>query len=160
MLKVLLFSMMALAQSDHGAHVHGAGKVSLAFDGKKGKLEFHAPAEAIYGFEHRAISKKDKQKKDEALKKLGERISEMVVFDPSLKCETKLDMYEVVEKKNHSDVEAEFNITCEAPAAGSVVTFNFQKVFPRLKKVQLEVLVDQVQKSLEVTKNGETLELK
>ncbi|AFY00743.1 ZrgA family zinc uptake protein [Bdellovibrio bacteriovorus] len=165
MLKVLLFSLMAMAHSDHAAHtqaahVHGAGKVSLAFDGKKGKLEFHAPAESIYGFEHAAKSKKDKQKKDEALAKLGEKMAEMVVLDPSLKCEIKLEMYEVIEKKNHSDVEGEFNISCEAPVAGSTITFNFQKVFSRLKKVQVEVLADQVQKSLEVGKNGETLELK
>lgn len=165
MLKVLLFSLMALAHSDHSAnqqsaHVHGSGKVSIAFDGKKGKLEFHAPSESLYGFEHAAKSKKDKQKKDEALSKLGDKMSEMVVFDPALNCEVKLDMYEVIEKKKHSDVEGEFNITCETAAAGSTVTFNFQKVFPRLKKVQVDVLADQVQKSLEVSKNGETLELK
>lgn len=160
MLKVLLFSLMAMAHSEHGAHVHGAGKVSLAFDGKKGKLELHAPAEAIYGFEHAAKSQKDKQKKEAGLKKLGEQMSEMVVLDPALKCEIKLDMYEVIEKKNHSDVESEFSIACEQPVAGSTITFNFQKVFPRLKKVEVEVLADQVQKSLEIKKNGETLELK
>lgn len=160
MLKALLFAVMAMAHSQQGAHVHGVGKASLAFDGKKGKLEMHAPAEAIYGFEHAAKSQKDKQKKEAGLKKLGEQVAEMIVFDPALKCEIKLDMYEVIEKKNHSDVESEFSIVCEKPVAGSTVTFNFQKVFSRLKKVQVDVLADQVQKSLVVQKNGETLELK
>ena len=150
---------MALAHTEHSAHVHSAGKVSLAFDGKKGKLEFHAPAETIYGFEHSAKSKKDKQKKDEGLAKL-DSMAEMVVFDPSLKCEVKKEIFEVIEQKSHSDVDAEFSINCEAPVAGSTVTFNFQKVYPRLKKVQVEVLIDQVQKSLEVKKNGDSLELK
>nr|BFD62241.1 hypothetical protein BdHM001_09220 [Bdellovibrio sp. HM001] len=159
MLKVLLLSLMALAHTEHGAHVHGAGKVSIAFDGKKGKVEFHAPAEAIYGFEHSAKSKKDKQKKEEGLAKL-DNMAEMMVFDPSLKCEVKKEIFEVIEQKSHSDVEAEFAVNCEAPVAGSTVTFNFQKFYPRLKKVQVEVLVDQVQKSLEVKKNGESLELK
>lgn len=159
MVKVLLFSLMALAQPQK-AHVHGAGKVSLAFDGKSGKLELHAPAEAIYGFEHSAKSAKDKKRKDDGLQKLEEKISEMLILDPALKCEIKKEIFEVIEQKNHSEVEAEFGISCEAPVVGSVLTFNFQKTFPRLKSVQIEVLADQVQKSLEAKKNGVTLELK
>ncbi|WII71202.1 DUF2796 domain-containing protein [Bdellovibrio sp. 22V] len=160
MLKVLLFSMMALAAREHGAHVHGEGHMSIGIDGKKGKIELHAPANSIMGFEHQATSKKDKQKKDAALLKLEEKISEMVSFDPSLKCEIKKEIFEVNQETKHADIEAEFNISCEQAPAGSTMTFNIQKVFPHLKKVQVDVIADGVQKSVQVLKNGDSLELK
>ncbi len=47
------------------------------------------PADSIFGFEHEAKSKKDKAGKEAALKKLEEKVSEMIVFDTSLKCEIK-----------------------------------------------------------------------
>ncbi|WP_373999151.1 DUF2796 domain-containing protein [Bdellovibrio bacteriovorus] len=160
MMKVLLLSAMVFAAREQGAHVHGSGKASLAFDGKNGKIELHVPAESIIGFEHQAKSKADKQKKDKALAKLEEKIGEMIVLDPALKCEIKKDIFEVNQHDSHAEVEAEFNVTCEAPAAGSTITFNFSKQFPRLKKVQVDVLADGVQKSTQVLKNGDSVELK
>jgi len=160
MLKVLLLSAMVFAAREQGAHVHGTAHVSIGFDGKKGKITMESPADSLFGFEHEAKSKKDRQKKDEALKKLEEKISEMIVFDPSLQCEIKKEIFEVNQQRNHSDVDAEFAVTCQGPVAGTSVSFNFQKVFPRFKKVQVDVIADQVQKSLEVKKNGESLDLK
>ena len=160
MLKLILFSVMALAHTEHGAHVHGEAQLSIAFDGKKGKIEVHAPAQVIYGFEQEATSKKDKARKEKGLAKLESGISDIVSFDPELKCEIKKDIFEVLQKKNHADIEAEFSVICENAVAGSTVTFNPQKAFSSLKKVKVDLLVDQIQKSIEVTKNGESLELK
>ncbi|WP_295903089.1 ZrgA family zinc uptake protein [uncultured Bdellovibrio sp.] len=160
MLKVLMFSALVFAAREQGAHVHGAGKVSMGFDGKKGKIEMEIPADTLFGFEHEARSKKDKQKKEEALKKLEEKISEMIVFDPALKCEIKKEIFEVNQENNHADVDAEFSVTCQAPMAGSSVSFHFSKVFSRLKKVQVDVIADGVQKSAQVLKNGDSLDLK
>lgn len=160
MLKVLLFSIMAFAAREHGAHSHGAGKISLAFDGKKGRIEIKAPTESIYGFEHEAKSKADKKKKEDGLLKLEKQISDMIVFNAELKCEIRKDIFEVVQKENHADVEAEFNVTCEKPVAGSTIVFNVQKVFPRFKDADIDALVDSVQKSVEAKQNGTELELK
>ena len=151
---------MALAAREQGAHSHGAGKISMAFDGKKGRIEVHAPAESIYGFEHQAKSAKDKKKKEDGLAKLEKQIGDMVVFKPELKCEIKKDIFEVMQKDHHADIEAEFNVTCEEAPAGSTVVFNVQKVFPRFKEATVDVLVDSVQKSLTVKQNGTDLELK
>ncbi|KHD89426.1 MAG: hypothetical protein OM95_03410 [Bdellovibrio sp. ArHS] len=160
MIKILLLSTMLFAAREHGAHVHGAGKVSVAFDGKNGKIELHVPAEAIMGFEHQAKTKADKQKKEKALAKLEEKIAEMIVLDPALKCAIKKDIFEVNQQDSHAEIEAEFNVTCATPVAGSTITFNFTKQFSRLKKVQVDVLADGVQKSLQVQKNGDSVELK
>ncbi|MFM6929450.1 MAG: DUF2796 domain-containing protein [Bdellovibrio sp.] len=160
MFKVLLFSMMAMAAREHGAHVHGNAKLSMGFDGKNGKIEFHAPASAIYGFEYAAKSAKDKANKDQSLKKLSEKVSEMIEFDPSLKCEVSMEMYEVDQKDNHADIDVEYNVKCEKSPADSLVTFNIQKVFPRIKTVKVDVVVGEVQKSQEIKKSGATVELK
>lgn len=167
MLRILVISVLtcsfAYAQSEsqpQKAHVHGEGTASLAFDGKKGKLDMHLPAEVVMGFEHEAKSAKDRKAKEDSLNKLEEKISEMVVLDPSLKCEIKKEIFEVIQGKSHGDVEAEFNITCEQPVLGSTVKFNFAKVFPRMKKIKVDVLAGEMQKSVEVKKGGESLELK
>ena len=157
---VVAFAQTEAAPPQQKAHVHGEGTASLAFDGKKGKLDMSLPAESIMGFEHQARSAKDRKAKEEALLKLEEKISDMVVLDPSLKCEIKKEIFEVIESKNHSDVDAEFNITCEQPALGTTVKFNFAKVFPRMKKIKVDVIAGEVQKSVEVKKGGESLELK
>ena len=164
-ISVLSFCSVAFAQTEPAAqpqksHVHGEGTASLAFDGKKGKLDMSLPSESIMGFEHQAKSAKDRKAKEDALLKLEEKISDMVVLDPSLKCEIKKEIFEVIESKNHSDVDAEFNITCEQPALGTTVKLNFAKVFPRMKKIKVDVIAGEVQKSVEVKKGGESLELK
>ncbi|MGZ3769826.1 MAG: ZrgA family zinc uptake protein [Bdellovibrio sp.] len=160
MLKVFLFSSMVLAAREQGVHVHGLGKVTMAFDGTKGKIEMEIPADSIFGFEYEAKSKKDIQTKQDALKKLEDKISEMIMFNSSLGCKISKDKFEVHQEKNHSDVDAGFSVLCQKSPLGSSVSFNFQKYFPRFKKINVDVIVDTVQKSTEVTKNGETLELK
>lgn len=160
MFKVLLFSTMVFAAREQGTHVHGLVKTSLAFDGKTGKIQMEIPADSLFGFEHQAKSKKDIKAKEESLKRLEEKISEMIVFDPSLNCKISKDIFEVNQEKSHADVNAEFSVNCQKPVAGSTVSFNFQKVFSRFKKVLVDAIVDTVQKNLEVTKNGENLELK
>lgn len=142
------------------AHVHGAGSASLAFDGKKGKLDMSLPSETVMGFEHRPKNAKERKAKEDALLKLEEKISEMVILEPELKCEIKKEIFEVIESKDHGDVDAEFNITCEQPVLGTTVKFNFAKIFPRMKKIKVDVIAGEVQKSIEVKKGGESLELK
>jgi hypothetical protein len=87
-------------------------------------------------------------------------MSEMVVLDESLRCNIRKEISEVIQGRKHIDVEAEFVIECENPLAGSSIEFNFRKVFPRLKKVKVDLIADDVQKSMETTKNGESVELK
>ena len=118
------------------------------------------PAESVMGFEHEAKSAKDRKAKEDSLNKLEEKISEMVILDPALKCEIKKEIFEVIQSKTHGDVDAEFNITCEQPALGSTIKFNFAKVFPRMKKIKVNVIAGEVQKSVDVKKGGESLELK
>lgn len=159
MFEVLLFSAMVFA-GNQAAHVHGAGHVRLAFDGAKGKIQLETPGQALFGFEHEAKSKKDKSKKEAALQKLESKISEMIVFDSALNCEIKKEIFEVNQKNGHADVSAEFSVQCQQPVVGSSISFHFPKVFTSLKSVQVDALADDVQKSLVVKKNGDSIGLK
>lgn len=160
MLKVILFSIYVFAAKDQTTHVHGAAQLSMAFDGKKGRIEFRVPGETAFGFEHQAKSKKDRRTKDEALQNLSDKISDMIVFEKDLECVVKMEASQVNQEHAHSEVEMEYSAECQKPVAGTAVTFNFKKGLSRIKKVKVEVIADTVQKSMEVKKNGEILDLK
>ncbi|MGZ3743571.1 MAG: ZrgA family zinc uptake protein [Pseudobdellovibrionaceae bacterium] len=162
----LLFSFVTQAKEktehrEHGAHVHGSAELSIAFDGNAGKVEFKSPSDSILGFEHPAKSAADKKIKDEAFKKFEENISEMIRFDKNLNCQIKKDKIEVLaESDTHSDLSAAFTIKCEKSPLNTKITFNFQKFFPRLQDIDTQIIVDSVQKSIEIKSNGTSLELK
>lgn len=169
MLLVTLFCLIAPAlhaaekheHREHGAHQHGSAEVSLAFDGAQGKFEFKSPSDSIVGFEHAAKSAQDIKTRDEAFKKFESQIGDMVSFDKSLNCQFKKEKLEMLaESAKHSDTQASFNITCAKSPEGSKVIFNFQKHFPNLKDVDVQVLTEKVQKSIEAKSNGTILELK
>lgn len=153
---------------EHGAHQHGAGTLGIAFEDAKGRLEFKIPSESIFGFEYAAKSEKDKKAKETQLAKLENNIAEMVSFDASLKCQIIKDKIEVVkdEKESaeahaeHSDTTATFNVSCEKSPVGTKIVFNFQKHFPKIHDLDVQIIAGNVQKSVEAKKNGTSVELK
>lgn len=144
------------------AHVHGAAKMAVAFEGLQGKLEFEAPSESIYGFEHEAKTEKQKKAVADALLKLEQKMPEMVVFATSLGCSWTKNKIEVVREdgdSKHSDVKAEFSLACQQSPLNSEVKLQFSAHFPKLKSVETQWIVDQIQKSTKTRKAGETLVL-
>src|SRR3989344_253410 len=157
---VLGFVFQASAQHHGKSHVHGAGKMSIAFEGLAGKVTMESPSESIFGFEHVAKKESDKKKQTAALEKLEKSISEMVVFDPKLECIFKKESIQVNTEGKHSDVDASFAVACKVDPVGSTITFNIQKVFGKLTDVDVQILFGDIQKSVEATKNGIAVELK
>ena len=147
---------------EHSAHKHGSAEMAIAFEGTKGEIELAAPSESIYGFEYVAKKEADKKTQQEALALLEKNISDMVQFDAALGCVIKKEEIEVEQHKGekHSHVDAKFSVTCAKSIAGSAMTFNIQKTFPKLKDVKVTLVADEVQKSLDVKKDGEKLEVK
>ncbi|HWU42513.1 MAG TPA: DUF2796 domain-containing protein [Bdellovibrio sp.] len=156
---VLLMSMMALARQEK-AHVHGQIHMNFAVEGKSGKIEMNLPTSLVYGFEYTPKSAKDKKAKDQGLQKLEDKISSMVVFDESLKCHIKKEIFEINQRDSHSDLNAEFSFSCEKSPMGTSVTMNMGTVFPRIKTVHVDVIGEGVQKSQEIQKDGESIDLK
>ncbi|WP_413291371.1 ZrgA family zinc uptake protein [Bdellovibrio sp. HCB337] len=161
LLPVSLFAHEKHEHREHGAHQHGSAEVSLAFDGAQGKFEFKSPSDSVVGFEHTAKSAKDIKARDEAFKKFESQIADMVTFEKSLNCQFKKEKLEMLaESAKHSDVQANFTISCSKSPEGSKVTFNFQKHFPNLKDVDVQILTEKIQKSVEAKSSGTVLELK
>lgn len=146
---------------EHGAHAHGAGSLGIAFEGPAGRIDFKMTGESVIGFEYAAKSAKDKSRRDAALLILEKSITEMIVFEPSLDCRFTKEKIEVIaESAKHSSVVAGFNIACAKSPVGTEIVFNFQKRFPKIKDLDVEVVADYIQKSVEVKKNNTKLLLK
>ncbi len=159
---LLLFSkpLLAKGKHQHGAHSHGSAELGIAFDGLNGTADLKVPNNDFIGFEHEAKSAEDKRKIEDAFKKLETHFSEIVVFDPSLQCEAKKQKIESVRDGSHSESVAAFLVNCQKEVLGTKIVFNFQKFFPRVRSLSVQVLVGELQKSIKVKKNGEALELK
>ena len=145
------------------AHVHGESIWSLAFEGAGGKLVIDAPSEAILGFEYEPKKKKDVEKSAALLQKFENKISEMIVLPKELSCQwskKSLDILRAEGETKHSEIDGEFEIVCQKDVAGAEVIFNIQKYFPRFRLVNVEVLIDNIQKSVPVTKSGTRIFLK
>ena len=153
---------------ENGAHLHGAGSLGIAFEETKGRLEFKIPSDSIIGFEYTPKSDKDKKIKQTQLEKLEKNISEMVAFAPDLKCRISKDKIEVVKDEQeskethseHSDTFATFDVKCEKSPADSKIVFNFQRFFPHIQSLDVQIIVGNVQKSIEVKKNNTAVELR
>jgi hypothetical protein len=146
------------SEASQRAHVHGVGQLNLVVEGTRATIEFEAPAESVYGFEHEARTTADKQKRDAALTLLRDKMSSMVVFEASLGCEFTVQQVEVVaededghapgkqaDKTNkkigeHRAVHATFTVTCQKPLAGSQMKLNMAKFFPKMGTVQVQVV--------------------
>jgi hypothetical protein len=161
---------------EHGAHQHGVGTVGVAFEALKGKIEFKIPAESIIGFEHEAKKEADKKKQADALAKFESKISEMLVFDASLKCVLAKEKIEVVREEEHkeepkkshkhhkhaahSDFVAHYNVTCEKSPAGTDLAVKMHSQFKKIKKIELQLIVDNLQKAQTITKDNTVVSLK
>jgi hypothetical protein len=152
----------------HGAHQHGAGTLGVAFEGAKGRLEFKIPSDSIVGFEYTPKTDKDKKTKTDQLAKLEKNIADMVVFDAGLKCVITKDKVEVVKDEaeskeahaEHSDTFATFDVLCAKSPEGSKIVFNFQKYFPKIQDLDVQIIAGNIQKSVEAKKNNTSIELK
>lgn len=144
------------------AHAHGAGQLSMAFDGLKGTLRFESPADSTVGFEHEPKTQSQKKQVDETLQSLKINMASMLRFDQKLECvlTAKKIEFKLAPKTVHAETIAEFDILCEKSPLGSEVLIDFVAFFPRLKKVEVQILIDDFQKSFQVGPKAARFELK
>lgn len=153
---------LAWAGPSPKAHVHGAGQLQVAFEGTEGRIEFVSEASAILGFEQ--VPKTDKQKATltQAISQFRELHKDMVQWDATLGCTwTPEQVDQVVDSKDpkHSDFVAKFKGLCVKSPKDSAIKLNF-RAFPRLKKLSVDVLIDDLQKAVTYTGKPITIELK
>lgn len=133
------------------AHIHGAGKVDIATQDKTISVEIKVPAEDIFGFEHVAKSKAEKQKEDEALATLRQKPLELFGLDPSLGCQpTKVEVATHADG-HHVEVEGAYRFECQQPFKGQSLKIFLFKAFPRIKTLDVQVISESGQQALKVT---------
>jgi Protein of unknown function (DUF2796) len=186
---LLLSAASALAESHehgkgHGAHEHGAGKLNILAEGNKLTAKFEVPSESIYGFEYEPKTEADKKKREAGGEKFKSSIDKMIILDAKLGCKfnvTKLDLHAkeadddgektkkpVTSKEikaqakrdaEHSETHAEAVAECTAPLAGTKVSFGFSKVFPKLRRVNVQAISGEKQSGAEVVKDKGSVDL-
>ena len=142
----------------HGqkAHVHGSATLSIFLENQKnGSILFESPADNILGFEHEAKSVQDKKTVENALTILKNQAPEIFVFSKDKKCvisSTKIEIKKENPKDNHTEIEAQFSFTCEKDVSKSNLQINLGKKFPKIEDLDVQILSDKNQASLEVKK--------
>lgn len=146
---------------DLGAHVHGSGSLSIAFDEKVGRVEFEFPAESIVGFEHAAKTAADQKTVTKSIRNFESQIGKLIQMDPSLKCAFKKEKAEMVPAPHgkHADFVAHFSVQCQKPVVGHKVNFDFRG-FPGIQKVEVTLLAGDIQKAVTVRKKPVQVDFK
>jgi hypothetical protein len=145
---------------EHEAHVHGAAALSIAFEGSSGRVEFKGASDGILGFEYEAKSTKDKETLAKIIAQFESNISKMIQLDSSLGCLFVKDKIEQHREGtgSHSDFIANFNVVCQKSIKGSKLNLNFTS-FKGLKDLDVTILADELQKSVELKDKPVTVDL-
>lgn len=146
----------------HHAHSHGAGKISMAFDGLKGRIELEITADSILGFEHEAKSDTDKATLAAAIKNFQNDFAKMVQLDAASECLLTADKVEQKiegKKSKHSDFKASYNVECKKTILNTTIKFNFAQ-YQNIHDLDVTILVDQLQKNIEVSNKESSILLK
>jgi len=154
----LVFSTCAFAagktkHKGHHAHEHGHAELSLVVEGTKLTARLEVPAESIYGFEYEAKTDADKKKRDAGCEKLKTNFGAMVAVDPAYGCtftNKSLEPRAAGHAGDHGETHAEFEATCQKPPSGANVDIAFDKFFPRVKKIKVQVLSGEKQSGADI----------
>jgi len=69
-----------------GAHEHDVARVNVVVEGNGAIIEFVAPADGVYGFEHEPTTDGEREARDAGFALLRDQTGLMLVFDPGLGC--------------------------------------------------------------------------
>lgn len=161
-------SNIAQAQQNLDAHEHGSALMTLAVDQKKFKIDFVAPGADIVGFEHPATSHTDKEKIEDALKKLNDLSNlleigtraecEMIVVSAKLEEEGDSDNH-TDHEASHSEFHASYEFECENPGEFAINKVNYFDEFKNSVKLKLQFASSKGPKSFDLDRKNSTVDL-
>jgi hypothetical protein len=174
---LMVAAATAQAQTERrelGPHVHGAGTLNIAIEGKKISIDFSAPANDILGFEHQPSTAEQKQVLDKASAMLNKPFelfafpaaagctaeSAKVVFNAGEPKDAKADAKPAAEEHEHADFDIEYVLTCQSPEKIDGLAFPYFKQFAGAQKLTVTVVSDKGQNQFDVTRDASNLSLK
>jgi hypothetical protein len=135
-------------QANEKAHVHGSVEMSVALENEKsGEVSFDIPGESVFGFEHKAKTKKEKAAVEAGLLLLRAQASKIVFFPEVAKC-TITDPKSETEKGEHSghgDVTGSFRFSCESSLDQMKLKSGLFNLLPKVRSISLQVLTNSKQ---------------
>jgi hypothetical protein len=155
-----------------GAHEHGRGTLNIALEGTRVSMEFEAPASDIVGFEHAAKTRKEKAAVEKARTQLSAPLA-LFTLPASASCsvaEVKVefgagggDPAEAgkarAQKDDHSEVQAQYVLDCNAPANITAIEFGYFRTFAGAQKLDVNVVTAKGQSKFQVTRARPSLSL-
>lgn len=183
MLITALFTSAASAKGkhhhghSHKAHSHGDAKLDVATDGKTLAIEFEAPGDVVFGFEHKARTDAQKNTIAAEVARLNEKYGDLFILPQDAKCVltekavsasqaaegTAKDKANAQDKKKdqdtHADVRATYNFTCASDLKGRKLKLGLFATWPRLKNLKVQVLGSGGQKGTTLKNDKTELDL-
>ena len=150
--KIFLLALIALPHQlyAHQAHSHTDGRASLALDKAEGVFDLELPATALIDFEHKPKNPVQKIKLQKALQTLESSTSEVLVIDSAFGCSISKSKAEVL-YSGKNDSLSEFKLSsqlkCLKMPSLSAIKLKILKKYPKLDKIEVQVLLGDLQKS-------------
>lgn len=157
LLCITTLSIAGLASKKHSKHVHGEAEVQIGFEDRQGVIFLQVPSEAIVGFEHKGKNEAQKKQYLERIKKLEDQAKQMVTLPEACNFE-KVDLKSIAESDQdsaHSDLVVEYSIDCSSSVKGKNLELNFQKFYPGIKKMNVELTAPSGAKKMTLRVPGE-----
>lgn len=150
----------------HGAHEHGAAKLSIAVGAEGLEIALDSPAANVVGFEHIPATDNDKKKMKDTVDKL-EAGDDLFELDAAAECELKDtevlsalhgdDMEKPIlpEAGEHNDIAVTWSYACAKPAAVKTVGVKLFSAFPEgFQHINVEWLTDKGASAAVLDKDG------
>ncbi|MCB1786387.1 MAG: DUF2796 domain-containing protein [Gammaproteobacteria bacterium] len=142
----------------HGAHVHGVGKLNLVVDGGEVDIELETPAANIVGFEHAASSEQDHTVLERAIALLrdGDRLFrfpkaadcrlvhanvESAMFGRHHEQESPTQAHESAPEPHageHADIDAGYRFECRRPDEIDRLGVDLFTAFPATERLDVQ----------------------
>jgi len=185
LLLALPFALLPLASaqaSDHGhdhshghdsldKHQHGLASLDIALDDKRLEIELESPSMNILGFEHQPNTA-EQQAQAAAARALLEQPQALFTLPEAAGCMVKKvevesplfgnddddDMHTDTAGETHSDIDADFDLTCSNPQAlDSISLAPLFKAFPGMQKIAVQLVGPNGQKGAELTPSSPSI---
>lgn len=157
-------SAQANGPHHHHAHVHGQAKLEVAVSGAELSLHLHSPLEAVLGFEHAPRTAAQRSAVDTLRQTVaaGGRLfaptaAAGCTFVEGRMRSDVLDGKPGAGKDGHGDMSAEFRFQCAQPARLTGLEVRLFDVFPRLRRVDAEVVSERGQTARRLTTRARAL---
>lgn len=148
---------------EHGKHVHGEGRMDVAFEDLKGEVEFTVSADVILGTENAPKSAQEKETEKKKIDSLISNFRSSVNFSAgncrwtSVKAEVDRHQEGRVE---HAEVDLDAEVVCEKTVKGARLNVGLGQHYPALKKIELQVVAPDLQKGAVITPQTQYIDLK